>query len=111
MSSQVARPGSHHAEDDMRFVGLDVHKRVVEAAVVDAAGVLLFRDRFPCTREELTRFASTRLIRSRASFPASCANWRVMPSESKQPALAIASNLLLFITRASVRWRKSTNET
>jgi transposase len=40
-----------------RFIGLDVHKSVVEACVIDEAGKRLFRRRIECTREALLRFA------------------------------------------------------
>ena len=42
-----------------RFVGLDVHKRTVEACVLDAAGVKIHREEFACTPRELARFAGT----------------------------------------------------
>ncbi len=41
-----------------RFIGLDVHKSVVEACAIDAEGKLLFRRRIDCTREALLRFAT-----------------------------------------------------
>lgn len=40
-----------------RFIGLDVHKAVVEACVIDAEGRRVFRRRIDCTREALLRFA------------------------------------------------------
>lgn len=40
-----------------RFIGLDVHKTVVEACVVDDEGKPLFRRRIECTRDALLRFA------------------------------------------------------
>ncbi|TWT40663.1 Transposase [Botrimarina hoheduenensis] len=53
------RPGSSvtHPEDQAmkRFIGLDVHKTVVEACVIDAGGKRLFRRRIECTREALLR--------------------------------------------------------
>ena len=45
----------------IRYVGLDVHKRVIEACVLDGKGRRLFRERFALTRAELIRFARTRL--------------------------------------------------
>ena len=45
----------------MPFAAIDLHKKVVEAAVLDENGNLLCRDRFPATREALTRFARQRL--------------------------------------------------
>lgn len=40
-----------------RFVGLDVHKKVVEACVLDASGAKLHGEQFACTPAELERFA------------------------------------------------------
>lgn len=40
-----------------RFLGLDVHKTVVEVCAIDEAGKILFRRRIDCTREVLLRFA------------------------------------------------------
>jgi len=45
----------------MHSIGLDVHKRVVEAAILDEAGTLVHRERFPASREALERFARARL--------------------------------------------------
>lgn len=45
----------------MHTIGLDVHKRVVEAAILDEAGALVHRERFDCTREALERFAREQL--------------------------------------------------
>jgi transposase len=46
---------------NVRYVGLDVHKRVVEACFLDAAGKVLDRYRFDLDRESLLHFAKTRL--------------------------------------------------
>ena len=46
---------------NVRYVGLDVHKRVVEACFLDAAGKELDRYRFDLDRETLLHFAKTRL--------------------------------------------------
>jgi transposase len=45
----------------MPFVGLDVHKHVVEAAVLNEQGVVMHRARFSCTRERLIAFAKAQL--------------------------------------------------
>jgi transposase len=93
----------------MRFVGLDVHKRVVEAAVIDAAGVLLFRDRFPCTREELTRFATTRLSpQDRVALEATTNTWSVVDVLSPLVAEVVVSNPLR--TRAIAEAKVKTDE-
>jgi len=41
----------------MPFVGLDLHKQVIEAAIVDEAGKFVHKSRFPATREALLAFA------------------------------------------------------
>jgi transposase len=45
----------------MRYAGLDVHKRVVEAVVIDQAGAILVRQRFPTERAHLEAFAREHL--------------------------------------------------
>jgi transposase len=47
-----------------RFIGLDVHKRVVEVCAIDPKGKVLFRCRLGTAREELERFAKKRLRRT-----------------------------------------------
>lgn len=47
----------------MLYAGLDIHKRVVQAVIVDSNGKVVRRDRFDCTREELEKFAKRRLGR------------------------------------------------
>ena len=44
-------------DPSLRYVGLDVHKRVVVACILDTRGHVLHRHRFPCTRAGLDRFA------------------------------------------------------
>jgi transposase len=41
----------------IRYVGLDVHKRVVEACILDSGGKVTLRQRFDLTKETLERFA------------------------------------------------------
>lgn len=43
----------------IRFVGLDVHKRVVEVCIIDHEGKIVFRQRFPLNRQTLEHFAAT----------------------------------------------------
>jgi transposase len=45
----------------MRYVGLDVHKHVVEACIVDATGKVVHRERFALNRRTLEVFA-TRIL-------------------------------------------------
>jgi len=45
----------------MTFAGLDLHKKEVEAALVDDQGNILHRSRFPATRQALEAFAKAHL--------------------------------------------------
>ena len=45
----------------LRFVGLDVHKKVAQASFLDPKGKELSQKRFPCYREDLIRFGETSL--------------------------------------------------
>jgi transposase len=79
----------------MRFAGLDVHKRVVEAAVIDATGALLLRDRFPCTRADLTRFATTKLSGDVAvALEATTNTWAVVDVLAPLVSEVVVSNPL-----------------
>tara|TARA_R110001592_G_scaffold123916_3_gene332336 strand:- start:364 stop:681 length:318 start_codon:yes stop_codon:yes gene_type:complete len=40
-----------------RFIGLDVHKTVVEICMINEAGKILSRRRIDCTRQKLLKFA------------------------------------------------------
>jgi transposase len=62
----------------MRFAGLDVHKREVEACILDERGRVLLRKRFPCTREQLRAFARVHLGKScRVALEATTNTWGV----------------------------------
>jgi len=61
-----------------RFIGLDVHKRVVEACGVDRAGRIVYRKRFGCSRAELLAFGKGELRRSdRIALEATTNTWAV----------------------------------
>ena len=45
----------------IRYVGLDVHKEVVQASIIDEQGRRLESHRLPCTKESLEAFARERL--------------------------------------------------
>lgn len=45
----------------MKYIGLDVHKRIVVVCALDASGQVLFRESFPMTREDLLAFAKKHL--------------------------------------------------
>jgi transposase len=46
-------------DSSIRYVGLDVHKRVVQACLVDSAGQVVHRERFAMNRQTLELFATT----------------------------------------------------
>ncbi len=79
----------------IRFVGLDVHKRIVEVAILSEAGEILSRARIPCTRDDLTRFAQDRLTREdRAALEATSNTWGVVPLLKPFVASVTVSNPL-----------------
>ena len=62
-----------------RFVGLDIHKKLVEACVIDAEGQVLLRERCNCTREGLQAFARQYLTRQDAvALEATFHTWSVV---------------------------------
>lgn len=63
----------------MPVVGLDVHKRVVEAVVLHDDGRIKHRERFPCTREELLRFGKRRMgPDARVALEATTNTWSIV---------------------------------
>ena len=64
----------------MPVVGLDVHKRVVQAVVLsDDDGHVIHRERFPCDRKELLRFAKQRLgPKARVVLEATTNTWSIV---------------------------------
>jgi transposase len=79
----------------MRFIGLDVHKRVVEAAVLDASGAIVTRRRFPCTRHALEAFAAEVLgPTDRVALEATTNTWSVVALIEPHVAEVVVSNPL-----------------
>lgn len=63
----------------VRFVGLDVHKRVVQACILDEAGQVVVRQRFRLTRESLLVFAKEDLApEDRVVVEATTNTWAVV---------------------------------
>src|SRR5205807_1477943 len=54
-------PKENPMSDMVRYVGLDVHKRVVEVCILDGAGKILDQFRFDLDRNTLLHFAQTRV--------------------------------------------------
>ncbi len=79
----------------VRFVGLDVHKRVVEACALNAEGSVLWQHRFPLTRESLLEFAAQRLLRQdRVVLEATSNTWAVVRILKPHVAEVVVSNPL-----------------
>ena len=77
------------------YVGLDIHKTVVEAAIVDSAGVLVQRARFACTRERLERFAAEQLQPDdHVAVEATTNTWPVVDLLAPRVAAVVVSNPL-----------------
>jgi transposase len=63
----------------MRFIGLDVHKRVVQVCILDEAGALLDQFRFDLTAESLGKFAQKYLDKDCAvALEATTNTWAVV---------------------------------
>jgi len=77
----------------IRFVGLDVHKRVVEACIVDAAGKVVLRERFALNRHTLELFA-TKILRptDRVALEATTNCWAVAERLRPHVAGVLVSN-------------------
>lgn len=62
----------------MPFAGLDVHKKEIEAVVVDEAGNILLRERFLTRRETLERFARQHLRECLVALEATTNTWAIV---------------------------------
>ncbi len=77
----------------IRFVGLDVHKRVVEACFVDQSGQVVQRQRFALSRDALQTFATEMLHRNdRVAFEATTNCWAVADALRPHVAQVVVSN-------------------
>ena len=60
-----------------RFIGLEVHKTVVEVCVINETGNILFRRRIDCTRQKLLEFAQELTPDDAAVLEVTTNAWRV----------------------------------
>ena len=93
----------------IRYVGLDVHKRIVEACVLDQDGKVVFRLRFGLSRETLAAFAKVRLLPSdRVVLEATTNTWAVVRILKPFVAEVVVSNPLATkaIAQAKVKTDK-----
>jgi transposase len=77
----------------VRYVGLDVHKRVVEVCIVDAKGNVIHRERFALNRRTLKLFA-TKVLRpgDHVAFEATTNCWAVADALRPHVARVLVSN-------------------
>ena len=77
----------------MRYVGLDVHKRVVEACILDSTGKIVHRERFALNRRILELFA-TKVLRptDQVAFEATTNCWAVADCLRPHVAKVVVSN-------------------
>jgi transposase len=77
----------------IRYVGLDVHKRVVEACIVDQAGKVVHRERFALNRPTLETFA-TEILRptDHVALEATTNCWAVTDALRPHVARVLVSN-------------------
>jgi transposase len=77
----------------IRYVGLDVHKRVVEACLVGAAGQIVLRERFALSRQTLKLFA-TKILRpgDQVALEATTNCWAVSDVLRPHVARVVVSN-------------------
>ena len=94
---------------NVRYVGLDVHKRVVEACLVDQAGKILRRERFGLNRNALATFAKCVLRPAdHAALEATTNCWAVADALRPHVARVVVSNPLATkaIAQAKVKTDK-----
>lgn len=88
----------------IRFVGLDVHKKLVVAAVLDAQGGLVAEHKIPATAESLTAFAREQLTpEDRVALEATTNCWAVVAQLEPHVAEVVVSNPLRTKAIASAK--------
>jgi transposase len=93
----------------MRFVGLDVHKKVIEACFLSPEGKVEERLRFDLTRESLREFAEKRLgSEDRVALEATTNTWAVVEALKPHAGEVAVSNPLK--TRAIAEARIKTDK-
>ena len=93
----------------VRYVGLDVHKRVVEVCIVDQSGNVVLRERFALNRRTLELFA-TKILQptDHVAFEATTNCWAVADVLRPHVAKLVVSNPLATkaIAQAKVKTDK-----
>ena len=87
-----------------RFVGLDVHKRVVEVCILAESGERLWRGRVDCTREALQAFVEEQLeATDQLALEATTNTWAVVDLLAPAVARVVVSNPLRTKAIASAK--------
>jgi transposase len=80
-------------DSSIRYVGLDVHKRVVEACIVDGQGNVVHRERFALNRRTLKLFATKVLMPAdHVALEATTNCWAVADALRPHVARVLVSN-------------------
>ncbi len=88
----------------IRYLGLDVHKRVVEACAIDGTGQVVFRHRFALSQASLAAFADTWLsVEDRLVLEATTNTWAVVRLLRPRVAELVVSNPLQTKAIASAK--------
>lgn len=96
-------------DSSIRYIGLDVHKRVVEACIINAAGAIVHRERFALSRSVLALFAAKFLRPTdQAALEATTNCWAVADVLRPHLARVVVSNPLATkaIAQAKVKTDK-----
>ena len=87
----------------MPFAGLDVHRKEIEAVVLDEAGNILLRQRLASKREPLERFARQHLRECRVALEATTNTWAIVRILEPLVAEVVVSNPLRTRAIASAK--------
>lgn len=88
----------------IRYVGIDVHRRLAEVAIVDAKGRLLHRYSVACTRDSLTQFGQAELLPTdEVALEATTNSWAVARVLRPFVARLVVSNPLTTKAIASAK--------
>ena len=89
---------------ETRYVGLDVHREVLQACILDAHGHLLERHRFDLTRANLEAFIRGRLRpHDRVALEATTNTWAVVDLLEPHVAEVVVGNPLRTRAIAEVK--------
>jgi len=85
----------HQPNFTPRYIGLDVHKSVVAACMIDEQGQVVMRQSLPCSRGDLERFARRHLRSAdRVALEATTNTWQVVEILKPFVAEVVVSNPL-----------------